>query len=243
MMITRIARIQVIVFLILSLAGVAFVGIRYVGIGDQLLGDHYTLYADLNTAGGIYSNAPVTYRGVPIGRISSVRLHGNLVRVSMRVNRSVPVPRDLTAVVAQRSAVGEQYLDLRPNSDAGPYLRNGDVIPAERNRHATADGDAACQPRGARRIGEQQRPQRAHRPARCRVRDRRDGAAPDPGLVERAARGRQPVPSADPGPDTTTRTSCSRPRSPRRARFASGPLRWRSSPASSAKPIRTSAGC
>jgi phospholipid/cholesterol/gamma-HCH transport system substrate-binding protein len=132
MMITRIARIQVIVFLVLSLAGVAFVGIRYVGIGDQLLGDRYTLYADLNTAGGIYSNAPVTYRGVPIGRISSVRLHGNLVRVGMVVKRSVPVPRDLTAVVAQRSAVGEQYLDLRPNSDAGPYLRNGEVIPADR---------------------------------------------------------------------------------------------------------------
>jgi phospholipid/cholesterol/gamma-HCH transport system substrate-binding protein len=130
-MITRIARIQVIVFLVVSLAGVAFVGVRYVGIGDQLLGNHYILYADLNTAGGIYTNAPVTYRGVPIGRISAVRLHGNLVRVSMRLERSVSVPRDLTAVVAQRSAVGEQYLDLRPNSDTGPYLHNGDVIPAD----------------------------------------------------------------------------------------------------------------
>jgi phospholipid/cholesterol/gamma-HCH transport system substrate-binding protein len=131
-MITRMARIQVVVFLVLSLSGVAFVGIRYVGIGDQLLGEQYTLYADLHTAGGIYSNAPVTYRGVPIGRVSSVRLHGGLVRVGMAVNRSVPVPRDLTAVVAQRSAVGEQYLDLRPNTDSGPYLHNGEVIPVAR---------------------------------------------------------------------------------------------------------------
>jgi phospholipid/cholesterol/gamma-HCH transport system substrate-binding protein len=131
-MITRIARIQVLMFLILSLAGVAFVGIRYVGIGDQLLGDQYTAYADLSTTGGIYTNAPVTYRGVPIGRIEGVHLHGTLVRVDMRLDRSVRVPRDLTAVVAERSAVGEQYLDLRPDSDTGPYLGDGDVIPADR---------------------------------------------------------------------------------------------------------------
>jgi phospholipid/cholesterol/gamma-HCH transport system substrate-binding protein len=128
-MITRMARIQVLVFLVVSLVGVAFVGVRYVGIGDRMLGNHYTVYADLNAAGGIYPNAPVTYHGVPIGRIDAVRLHGNLVRVGMRLDRSVRVPRNLTAVVAQRSAVGEQYLDLRPSADTGPYLRDGDVIP------------------------------------------------------------------------------------------------------------------
>jgi phospholipid/cholesterol/gamma-HCH transport system substrate-binding protein len=35
-------------------------------------------------------------------------------------------------VVGQRSAVGEQYLDLRPETDAGPYLRDGSVIPRAR---------------------------------------------------------------------------------------------------------------
>ena len=34
-------------------------------------------------------------------------------------------------MVAVRSAVVEaQYVDLRPSADTGPYLRDGDVIPA-----------------------------------------------------------------------------------------------------------------
>jgi phospholipid/cholesterol/gamma-HCH transport system substrate-binding protein len=38
----------------------------------------------------------------------------------------------LHAVVAERSAVGEQYLDLRPDTDAAPFLHDGDVIPVSR---------------------------------------------------------------------------------------------------------------
>ncbi len=29
------------------------------------------------------------------------------------------------------SAVGEQYVDLRPRTDSGPYLQDGSVIPAD----------------------------------------------------------------------------------------------------------------
>jgi virulence factor Mce-like protein len=42
------------------------------------------------------------------------------------------IPADTDAVVANRSAVGEQYVDLRPRSDSGPYLKNGSVIPTSR---------------------------------------------------------------------------------------------------------------
>ena len=35
-------------------------------------------------------------------------------------------------MVANRSAIGEQYVDLRPRTDAGPYLAEGDVIAADR---------------------------------------------------------------------------------------------------------------
>jgi phospholipid/cholesterol/gamma-HCH transport system substrate-binding protein len=44
----------------------------------------------------------------------------------------VRVPADLDAAVALRSAVGEQYLDLRPRTDTGPYLADGDTIARDR---------------------------------------------------------------------------------------------------------------
>jgi phospholipid/cholesterol/gamma-HCH transport system substrate-binding protein len=103
-----------------------------VGLGDRLGGGGYLVHAEFTEAGGIFANAAVTYRGVPVGRVVSVGLRGDAVRADLRLERGVRVPADLRAVVSQRSAVGEQYVDLRPESDAGPYLRAGSVIPRER---------------------------------------------------------------------------------------------------------------
>jgi phospholipid/cholesterol/gamma-HCH transport system substrate-binding protein len=38
------------------------------------------------------------------------------------------IPAETTAVVGNRSAVGEQYVDLQPQRQDGPYLHNGSVI-------------------------------------------------------------------------------------------------------------------
>jgi phospholipid/cholesterol/gamma-HCH transport system substrate-binding protein len=55
------------------------------------------------------------------------------VRVTMTIDPGAPeVPADTSAVVANRSAVGEQYVDLRPDQDEGPYLADGSVIPQDR---------------------------------------------------------------------------------------------------------------
>lgn len=132
MMITRTVKFQVLVFLVVSLLGVSYVGLRYVGLGDRLFGDKYVVHADFAQAGGIFTNAAVTYRGIPVGRVGAVRLHGSGVRVDLKLQGGVRIPSDLHAVTAERSAVGEQYIDLRPDADAGPYLRNGDTIPVSR---------------------------------------------------------------------------------------------------------------
>jgi phospholipid/cholesterol/gamma-HCH transport system substrate-binding protein len=125
-------KLQVLAFLVVSVVGIAYVAVRYVGLGDRLLGRGYIVHADFAEAGGIFPNAPVTYRGSPAGRVTAVRLHGDGVRVDLRLGRDVRVPDALRAVVTQRSAVGEQYLDLRPERDSGPYLTDGSVIPRDR---------------------------------------------------------------------------------------------------------------
>jgi phospholipid/cholesterol/gamma-HCH transport system substrate-binding protein len=132
-MITRTVKFQVLTFLVVSLLGVAYVGLRYVGLGDSLFGRAYVVHADFSVAGGIFTNAAVTYRGVPVGRVDAVQLRGNGVRADLRLQGGgVAIPASLRAVVTERSAVGEQYVDLRPDTDNGPFLRDGDVIPASR---------------------------------------------------------------------------------------------------------------
>ena len=44
------------------------------------------------------------------------------------------IPADTLALVGNKSAVGEQYVDLEPKTDAGPYLKDGAVIADGRHR-------------------------------------------------------------------------------------------------------------
>ena len=132
-MITRRTRLQLVAFLTLAVVGMAFLGFRYVGLDRLLLGKGYDVSADFSDSGGIFVNAEVTYRGVSVGRVSDMKLIKNGVRVVLTMEPSASkIPASAHAVVANRSAVGEQYVDLRPPNDRGPYLATGSVIPQSR---------------------------------------------------------------------------------------------------------------
>jgi virulence factor Mce-like protein len=131
--ITRRTKIQLIAFATLAVLGMALLGFKYVGLDRLLLGNGYDVSADFKDSGGIFVNAEVTYRGVSVGRVSDMKLTGNGVRVVLTINpRTKPIPAGTRAVVANRSAVGEQYVDLEPADDDRPYLQDGSVIPQSR---------------------------------------------------------------------------------------------------------------
>lgn len=127
-MIRRGVQVQLAVFLLITVVGVSYVSARYVGLGVALFGGGYVVTADFEEAGGIFENAEVTYRGVAVGRVDKMRLARDGVHVDLRLDKGVEVPKDTGAVVENRSAVGEQYVDLQPRSQGGPFLANGDRI-------------------------------------------------------------------------------------------------------------------
>jgi phospholipid/cholesterol/gamma-HCH transport system substrate-binding protein len=123
---------QLIAFVAISLLGISYVSSRYVGLTGALFGSHAcTINVDYPDSGGIFTGAEVTYRGVGIGRVGRLELLTNGVRVELHLpNCAHPaVPKTGTlAYVADRSAVGEQYVNLVPKADDGPYLRGGDTL-------------------------------------------------------------------------------------------------------------------
>jgi phospholipid/cholesterol/gamma-HCH transport system substrate-binding protein len=132
-MITRFVRIQLVAFVVVSMLAITYLGIKYVRLGSLVGQGGYTVKMQLAESGGIFSNAEVTYRGVTIGRVGELRLIPDGVEVDLNIDHGSPrVPADLQAVVANRSAVGEQYVDLRPNTSAGPFLTENSVIPKDR---------------------------------------------------------------------------------------------------------------
>jgi phospholipid/cholesterol/gamma-HCH transport system substrate-binding protein len=132
-MTSRRTKIQILLFLLIALVAVGYAGGRYAGL-DRLFGPRgYVVQVQLADSGGIFTNAEVTYRGVAVGRVSQLHLNDRGVLVDLDIDSSnSDIPADVRAVVANRSAIGEQYVDLQPNSDNGPYLADGAVIPLER---------------------------------------------------------------------------------------------------------------
>ncbi|MEU0588895.1 MlaD family protein [Streptomyces sp. NPDC006132] len=134
-MITRTVKAQLLAFAAVTAVGVSYVGAEYTGLVDGLLDRGYTVRADFADSGGIFSGAEVTYRGVPVGRVGELRLSGSGVSVALDIEDGAPrIPSDTLAVVANRSAVGEQYVDLQPRRTDGPYLLDGSTIPRDRTR-------------------------------------------------------------------------------------------------------------
>ncbi|UQA95749.1 MCE family protein [Streptomyces halobius] len=128
-MITRMVKIQLLAFATVTAVGVSYVGARYTGIGDALLDRGYTVRAEFAESGGIFQGAEVTYRGVPVGRVGQLELAGSGgVSVALDIEDGARIPADTLAVVAHRSAIGEQYVDLQPRTDSGPLLKDGGTI-------------------------------------------------------------------------------------------------------------------
>jgi phospholipid/cholesterol/gamma-HCH transport system substrate-binding protein len=127
--ITRTVKAQLLAFATVTAVGVSYVGAQYTGLADALFDRGYTVEADFADSGGIFEGAEVTYRGVPVGRVGGLRLtDGDGVRVVLDIEDGTRIPADTLAVVANRSAVGEQYVDLQPRGGGGPYLRDGSAI-------------------------------------------------------------------------------------------------------------------
>ncbi|MBF6464373.1 MCE family protein [Nocardia beijingensis] len=126
---TRLVRWQLIAFVVIAVLGVVYVGGKYIRL-DHMFGlNEYTVKLRAAQTGGIYKGAEVTYRGVPVGRVGELELTGEGVVMNLVIDTSAPkIPASAKAVVANRSAIGEQYVDLQPDSDEGPYLRDNSVI-------------------------------------------------------------------------------------------------------------------
>ncbi len=89
-----------------------------------------SLRIPLPQSGGLLPRQDVTLRGVPIGRVQSILLSDNGVTAVADVDADVAIPHDSTFRVSALSPAGEQYLDIRPATDSGPYLGDGDTVGA-----------------------------------------------------------------------------------------------------------------
>lgn len=136
---------RVVALLVLTAVGLYY--ILFDAIGISLTNQPFTVHVVLPSAGGIYSDAYVTYRGVAVGRVSALHLERNQVVADLAIKPGEKIPQDVTANVRQLTAAAENYMDLvPPNTDLVPpstdqaYLRSGYTIPQNRTTIPTSIG-------------------------------------------------------------------------------------------------------
>ena len=133
-MLTRFVRVQLIIFTVASMIGVATMLYTYMQVPTLLGLGRIMVTLELPAAGGLYRFGNVTYRGVEVGKVTSVDLNGGRVEATLSLQDEPKIPEQVIAEVRSMSAVGEQYVDLRSVDGEPPYLRNGSVIPVENSR-------------------------------------------------------------------------------------------------------------
>ena len=87
-MISRRTRLQLMVFLLITVVGVAYVGAKYARVDRLFFDDSYTVTASFAESGGIFTGAEVTYRGQPVGRVGKLKLEPDGVLVDLDIDKT-----------------------------------------------------------------------------------------------------------------------------------------------------------
>lgn len=122
----RLAVVTAVVLVGLIIAGAAVV-VRNTFFGPR------TITAYFPTATAIYPHDEVRVSGVKVGNIKSIQPQGTRAKLTLQVDRDVPIPADAKAVIVAPNLVAARYVQLSPAyRDSGPVMHDGAVIPVER---------------------------------------------------------------------------------------------------------------
>ena len=127
-MLTRFVKIQLGIFIALTIAALLALSIFYLRLPALAGIGQYKLNVDLPAAGGLYKTANVTYRGVTIGRVTDVQPTETGARAFLSISDKYKIPVDASANVRSVTAVGEQYIDLVASGNSSDYFQDGDTV-------------------------------------------------------------------------------------------------------------------
>jgi phospholipid/cholesterol/gamma-HCH transport system substrate-binding protein len=95
-----------------------------------LIGGGDTYYAAFSEAGGLKANDEVRIAGVRVGKVKTVDLAGDHVRVQFLVDSGVDFGSQTAAAIKVKTLLGAMYLSLEPSGSG--QLAEGSEIPRDR---------------------------------------------------------------------------------------------------------------
>lgn len=97
-----------------------------------LIGGGTTYYADFSEAGGLRSGDSVMIAGVRVGKVSSITLDGDKVKVAFKIKSGDGFGTETGAAIKIRTLLGAEYVELQPAGSG--QLSQGSTIPVSRTQ-------------------------------------------------------------------------------------------------------------
>jgi phospholipid/cholesterol/gamma-HCH transport system substrate-binding protein len=93
------------------------------------IGETYMVTAAFENIGGLKPRAPVKSAGVVVGRVDAIQFDTETyeAKVTLKVDKRYPFPKDTFANIYTAGLLGEQYVGLEAGGDEAS-LQNGDKI-------------------------------------------------------------------------------------------------------------------
>ena len=115
----------------ISLAVIALMILAAFRASDlPLIGGGDTYYAEFSEAGGLQVNDEVRIAGVRVGKVESIELDGDKVKVGFKVETDSEFGGETQAAIRVKTLLGAMYLSLLPAGDG--QLEEDSTIPVER---------------------------------------------------------------------------------------------------------------
>ncbi|NGN92769.1 MCE family protein [Nocardioides sp. KC13] len=95
-----------------------------------LIGGGTLYYANFSEAGGLKAGDEVRVAGVRVGKVDSIELDGNKVKVGFKIREKVSFGENSGASVRVKTLLGDMFLELQPAGEG--QMKAGATIPVDR---------------------------------------------------------------------------------------------------------------
>ncbi len=133
-------RVVSVVVSLVVLFALVFGTVELVRMANGDFAGDYKLSGTFPRAGeGLHPGSAVVFRGVQVGRVSTITLYQNQAQVTLLMEPSFKVPASSTATIQPVNLFGAEQVSISSpdhNSDTGPYLEAGDTF-----AHATSSDE------------------------------------------------------------------------------------------------------
>lgn len=113
-------------FMVAGIMAMVYISVN-LGHVDFFRQDDYQLTATFATVTGLKKDTNVEVAGVPVGKVSDIKLQDNQALVTLNIKNGIEVQDDTIASIRTQGLLGAQFIELLPGA-SDVILQDGDEI-------------------------------------------------------------------------------------------------------------------